>query len=284
MKWLARIGAGIAGLILLCVIGIYVASTVVLHRTYQVPLPKVVADSDSASVAHGRELATTAGCRGCHEADLSGKVFMEAPFVGRLVAPNLTKVVEAADDADLARRIRDGIRPDGRSLMGMPSEMYYHLSDGDIADLIGYLRSAPPREDSLPSTSYGLLGRVGILLGEYPSARDLIDPSVPRVGSDSLYLTRRRGEYLVRTSCPECHGPALEGDGMLTPTLAGAAGYNEDEFVHFVRTGEARGGRQIDSLMIKVALYRLSHFSDEDLREIHRYLTQYVIPDGTTAH
>lgn len=166
--------------------------------------------------------------------------------------------------------------------MGMPSEMFYHLSDSDLADLIGYLRKAPPREDSLPSTSYGILGRVGILLGAYPSARDLIDPSVPRIGDDTLYLTKRRGEYLVYTSCPECHGLALQGDGMLTPSLAGAAGYNSDEFVHFVRTGEARAGRQIDSLMIKVALYRLSHFSDEELREIQRYLAEYVVPDAPT--
>ncbi|MFN8580988.1 MAG: c-type cytochrome [Gemmatimonadaceae bacterium] len=285
MKVLARVLGVLVGLVVVGVGAIYVASTLALHRTYDVPVSAVRADSDSSAVERGRWIARTRGCTGCHGSDLSGTVLVDGDWwVGRLVAPNLTRIAATIDDADLGTRIREGVRPDGRSLIGMPSEMYFHLSDADLSALLAYLHAVPANQDTLPDTRFGILARIALLTGEYRRARDLIDETGPRIGDDSLHLTKRRGEYLVRTSCPECHGVHLEGDGMQVPSLAGAAGYTEDQFVTLVRTGEARDKRQIDSLMIKVAMHRLSQFDDEELREIQRFLRDYSLPPREAAN
>lgn len=95
-------------------------------------------------VEHGRRLSAVLGCSGCHGADLTGQDWSEPGF-GRLWTSNLTRAVEGYSDAQLEATIRNGRRPDGSDLWAMPSHLFTHLSADDMAGVIAYLRSSPPR-------------------------------------------------------------------------------------------------------------------------------------------
>lgn len=280
-----RILAWTAGIVACAVIGvagwIYGASEWRLRKQWPVPATPLKVAIDSVSVARGELVARTRGCTGCHGANLGGQVFFDEPRLARLVPSNLTKVAAAVSDADLARMIRDGVRPDGRALVAMPSEMFYHLSDQDVADLIAYIRTRPVVDDTLPGRDVRILGRLGLVLGEFQTAPELIDRTNPRLGNLPAARGERRGEYLVRTTCPECHGLELEGSPdpvQPIPTLQLAVGYSEQEFLDLVRHGRVKSGRTLD-LMGKVLEGRLRHFSDDDLRAIHSFLVTYRIPE-----
>jgi cytochrome c553 len=278
LKWLA---GTLAILVMAALAWIYGASERELRRRWPVAAEPIAVINDSASMAAGEIVARTRGCTGCHGEQLEGKVFFDEPRVARLVPPNLTRVAGSASDADLARMIRHGIRPDGRALVAMPSEMFSHLSDADVAALIGFIRSRPVVEDTLPEREVRFLGRLGLVLGQFQTAPQLIDHSAPRLGDAPEALTTRRGEYLARTTCPECHGSKLEGaanpGGSRTPSLAGAFAYSEDEFVDLVRHEKVKGGRPLE-LMASVLRGRLRYYSDDDLRAIHRFLMSYRPP------
>ena len=77
----------------------------------------------------------------------------------RYITPNITQVIQHYSDAQLARLLRYGVRPDGTSVVIMPSSMFYNLTDEDLADLIAYLRTVPPVVNTLPSMQIRILGR-----------------------------------------------------------------------------------------------------------------------------
>ncbi|MGB1388885.1 MAG: c-type cytochrome, partial [Paracoccaceae bacterium] len=105
-----------------------------------------------------------AGCGNCHtpmgpngpvwEQDLGGRL-VEKIDAFTAIAPNITPGGRVASwsDAELARAIREGIRPDG-SLIGppMPYAMYRGLSDRDLSAIVAYLRTVPAVEND-PGTS-----------------------------------------------------------------------------------------------------------------------------------
>src|SRR5687768_9830509 len=93
---------------------------------------------DIGKVFHGERLTKVLGCTGCHGAGLQGKRFYE-PY-----ASNLTRDLRAYSDADIEQVIRFGVPKNRRDLWGMPSEIFQHLSDPDMAALIAYLRTFKP--------------------------------------------------------------------------------------------------------------------------------------------
>jgi acetylornithine deacetylase/succinyl-diaminopimelate desuccinylase-like protein len=69
-------------------------------------------------------------------------VFFDQPMLARLVAPNVVRAIKGYSDAELARLLRHGVRPDGRGVAVMPSSTFYHLDD---ADLGGHTPNALPQ-------------------------------------------------------------------------------------------------------------------------------------------
>lgn len=67
--------------------------------------------------------------------------------------------VRAYPDADLARIIRRGVRPDGRTVVVMPSEMFSALTDADLGKILAYLHSEPPRAGPGRKVRVGPLAR-----------------------------------------------------------------------------------------------------------------------------
>jgi cytochrome c553 len=260
--------------LLLAVAGaiVYLVSERLLRKTYAVQGVAVVVPSDSQSVSEGHRLARVRGCSGgCHGADVEGGVFIDNPLLARLVAPNLTAAVRRYSNSDLERIIRRGVRPDGFSVIGMPSEMFTGLTDEDLGDILAYLWSVPPRSGPDPARRLGPVARLAFVAGKLRPAAELVGRATLLTGiwphdGDST----ARGAYLARTSCTECHGLDLRGSDP-APDLRIAAGYSFEAFSGLMRRGQGLGNRELP-LMSSVARQRFSHFTDQELRELYAYL------------
>ncbi len=273
-RWAARGAAGLTLLLVVAVGGVYALSTSRLGREYEAPAhpgPEVAAAAlADPDVAEGERLAAVLGCTGCHEADLGGSVFAEDAAVGRLVAPNLTEAREQMTDQELATLIRHGVRPDGSGVMvAMPSASFAGLADDDMADLLAYLRSVPSEDRALPPTRLGAAIRIYSLIEEL-SVPALVDHAAPHPESAYRSSPAAFGGYLARSICSECHGSDLlgeENDFLVTPSLAVAAAYSEEEFRRLLREGISRTDDELD-LMREVALGRFAHYTDEEISSI----------------
>ena len=167
------------------------------------------------------------GCGNCHtpmgpkgqlmDQELTGRVVYDTDSF-RAVAPNLTPAGRIADwsDAELARAMREGLRPDG-SLIGppMPFMMYRGLSDDDLASIVMFLRSLPATESAelLPASEYRI---------PLPSA---YGPPVDSVTAPPQGVTAEYGAYLAGpvAHCMTCHTP-MGPQGSMADTHLGAGG------------------------------------------------------------
>jgi len=273
LRWLRNLVITLAVLLLLFVVAVYARSEQILRRPYDEPIVTLPVPTDSASIAEGGRLALVHGCRGCHTNTLTGEVLVDDPLLARLVAPNLTASVRHYSDPELVRIIRRGVRPNGRSVWAMASEMYAPLSDADLGRILAYIHSLPEAPGPGPMLHLGPLGRFGVTVGQFTSAAALVRET------DSLTAAgvfpgpgeaNAEGAYLVRTSCTECHGLTLTG-GDSVPDLRIAAGYTLEQFAHFFKTGEALGGRELKT-MSRMARGRFSHLTVSEVAAIHGYL------------
>jgi mono/diheme cytochrome c family protein len=286
LRWLGIGFLSLVILLLLAVVVVYVLAEVKLRHRYAVPSDSVPLPADSLSIAEGFRLAKLRGCSGgCHGDNIEGGMFIDEWWLASLPAPNLTAAVRDYSDAELAGIIRHGVRPDGRSLIGMPSEMFRPLSDADLGRILAYLRSVPPTQGQGRGVSLGPMGRLGMVAGMYnPAAEDVrraeaLTASYP-AASDSLAA----GAYLARTVCTECHGLDLKGrPGESRPDLRIVAGYSLPAFTHLMRTGKALGERDL-KLMSEVARKRFAHFTDAEIGELHRYLIARANQPITPSH
>jgi mono/diheme cytochrome c family protein len=272
------VGLGIGAVLLTALAsGVLVfGSERILDQRHALPPSSFVAMADRDRLAEGERLAHTRGCTGCHGPQLEGRVVMDAPWMGRIVAGNLTRVVRDHDDAELERVIRQGVRKDGRSVWMMPSSMFAHLTDEDLGLIIGYMRSVPPRDGPGSSIEPRLLARLGILLGQLRPEIAYVDPDTrPRAPdpADPLDL----GRYLAMTACIECHGDTLLGDGMGSPPLTIVAAYPPEAFSRLMREGVALGDREL-GMMSGVARFRFAHFNDTEIGALHAYLSGLAAP------
>jgi mono/diheme cytochrome c family protein len=255
-------------------------------------------------VARGAYLVTgPAGCGNCHTPmgpdgfiagqDLGGRL-VEANDMFTAIAPNITPAGHVADwsDAELARAIREGIRPDG-SLIGppMPFTFYRGLSDTDLAAIVAYLRSIPAVENDPGQSAYNI---------PLPPA---YGPPVETVADIPAGVTVEYGEYLAGpvSHCMECHtpmgpmGPMVETDlgrggfefhgpwgisvaSNLTSHEDGLAGYNDAEIATMI----TQGVRPDDSPMFPPMPYGfLANMTGDDLAAIILYLRSLPpLPDA----
>jgi hypothetical protein len=112
-KWIVIVLGGIVSLLLLVSVTVLVLGQKTLNRRYDIARTAPDVRSDSAAIARGGHLARVLGCYTCHGDRLEGIVFIDQPMLGRLIAPNVTRVRDLYDDADferLHRRPRSIIR------------------------------------------------------------------------------------------------------------------------------------------------------------------------------
>jgi mono/diheme cytochrome c family protein len=273
LRWTGTALASLAGLVIVAYAVAYMLSERVLRRTYAIPAVVISAPADPASISEGRRLATVRGCFfGCHGKEAEGRILFDEPIIGRVVAPNLTATVRKYSDAELAVIIRNGIRPDGRSMLIMPAEAFVGLTDEDLARTIAFLRSLPLVAGPGPSVSLGPLGRVGLAVGEFKTVAQLIAETVPPPAATSEDASR--GRYLARTVCASCHGTSLRGASnpdFTSPSLQIVAAYSPEAFTHLLRTGVALAGRNLGE-MSGVARNNLSQLNDAEIAALYSYL------------
>jgi cytochrome c553 len=268
LKWVALGFAGLAGMIFLAVLGVFVGSEAVLHHTYPKAEVKLAAATDPGAAARGAQIARVYGCHDCHGEALTGRLFHDDPKIARITGPNLTLAIARQSDADLARALRLGVASDGRALWIMPSQMLAHLSDAETADLLAYLRTQKPQGEPVKHPiALGPVGRLGAVLGKFAPSKDAIPgPALPDYGPQ---LAEGRG---LARACTECHGQDLKGEAMVnSPDLTIAAAYDLADFERLMRTGVAAGGRKV-GLMSETAVSRFSGWSPAQVSALHEYL------------
>src|SRR5262249_55910936 len=147
-------------------------------------------------------------CPICHGDDLGGTLAFSDAFLGQGYTPNLTAgrggIARHYTDADWVRAIRRGVGRNGRGLIFMPVDHYYHLTDEDLGAVIAYLKSLPPVDNERTALQLNPLARLLIDLGIFGdvvrTARiEHTAPRPPRPADDGAYLIAVAG-------CTFCHG------------------------------------------------------------------------------
>jgi mono/diheme cytochrome c family protein len=243
------------------------------------------------------------GCGNCHTPQGPGGPDMTKELAGgQLViddpmmtaySSNITPAgaVGTWSDAELARAIREGLRPDG-SLIGppMPFSLYKELSDTDLAAIVAFLRTLPPIENDAPKSVYNI---------PLPPA---YGPPVTHVADIPRGPTAEYGRYMAGpiAHCLECHttfgpqGPMYDGhlgQGGFTfpgpwgvsvaPNITngpdGLADYSDTEIAAMITQGVRPDG----SAMLPPMPYPyLAKMTPDDLAALIAYLrTIPALPD-----
>jgi cytochrome c553 len=243
------------------------------HQYADVPLARIAVPHDAGAIAKGKRLATLYGCfNSCHGERMQGLKLYDEPGIARINAPNLTRVVPEYTDAQLERLIRHGVKRDGTSTWIMPSPMFSHMSDEDLANVIAFLRSSPVLDGPMREVTLGYLGRIGIVAGKFKPLASTIARGERHPATADRSDPMTFGRYVVMTTCTECHGQKLQGDDFVkAPSLVVTAGYSESAFRHLMKTGIGLGDRKL-GLMTEVSETRFANFTEEELRAVQTYL------------
>lgn len=294
LRWVGILLGGLVGLVLVAVLVVFLVSNGKLSQAYPKPTETITAPTDAETLARGEYLVNMMGCNECHGANLAGTAFLEDPAFGYLPAPNLTTggIGATYSDTDYANALRHGIRPDGSTLLIMPSEHYYYLNDADTAAIIAYLKSVPPVTDTLGSRNPGPILRMLLATGAFPVQAEVValrEQDAPRPAPVAEGVTVEYGGYLAN-QCIGCHGLDLkggvaQGDGgaeIPTPDITSGgqiANYSQEQFVAAFRTGLRPDGSQISPFMPWATL---GNATDDDLIAMYLYLS--TLPaEGRTA-
>lgn len=257
----------------------------------QVPLGDVAAPSlaaldDATRVERGRYLFLSRGCTECHGVNGAGKVFIDDGHGMRARAPNITPipggVVAAYGEADWARTLRHGVKPDGRPLMIMPSEDYARLTDADLAAMVAFLRQMPAQLGERAELSFPLAVKALYGLGLIGDAASKIDHSLPPQQPVPEAITAEHGRY-VANACMGCHGAQMAGGRIagappdwpaaanLTPAEGSAMQRYPDAqaFAAMLHSGRRPDGSEVSKVMPFLALKELN---DTDVQALYLHL------------
>lgn len=301
-RWLRRTVlavTGIAAALVLAVVGAATYASHVVAKRWDVPAPPIGRATDAALVARGERLFRSA-CFECHadrDGIVSGRRMADVPaFLGTFHSSNLTAHPEAGvggwSDAELARAIRFGIRPDGRGILVMSA--YAGISDEDLSAIIGYMRSGDPMFTPVaatrPAPEVTLVGKLilAAVVGFDPAAK-AAHVTAPPPGPSAEY-----GRYLAEhvVDCWGCHTAGFspsklhgedayaggfelltpDGRSILTSNITpdeetGIGRWSRDEFVRAVREGVRPDGRPV-----RLPMPRYAALSDDELTAIWAHL------------
>jgi mono/diheme cytochrome c family protein len=272
VRWLGRAAAVLAALAVFAAAVIYVMSERSLRRTYPVPSVAIAIPTDPDSIREGERLARVRNCTGCHGKDGHGAVMFDQPMIARIVAPNLTAAVHRYTGAQIATILRNGVRPDGHSVFVMPAETYAALNDADLGRIVAWLQTLPTSVGPNVETAIGPLGRIGLALGEFKTAAELIEQATPPPPAADPQA--QLGRYIATSVCSECHGASLRGASnpdFTSPNLRIVMAYSPEAFTDLLRKGVALGGREL-RVMSPTAREHLAYLTDAEIDSLYVYL------------
>jgi mono/diheme cytochrome c family protein len=284
-KLLKRLLAGFGLVLLVSTLAVVVKFYVLAPKSR--PAREMMAPTNADAIARGRYLVHhVAACVACHskvdetipgEPPVSGMLgagrdFGEFPgYPVHVRAANLTPDRETGlgswTDGEIARATREGVSKDGRPLFPeMPYRTYRQtLSDGEMLDIIAYLRTLAPVKSAALETDVDF--PLSMFLRTAPRPLAASPPPAPPASSKLA-----RGQWILSTaSCHDCHdsvnekmqkveGKELAG-GMRFP-LAGSKGYviapnitadpangigaySDDDLRRAIDEGKAKDGRNL---------------------------------------
>jgi cytochrome c553 len=265
LKWLGYTVGVLVAMLLVGIGTVYAISSSRMSKTYAIKAETVEVPTDPASIARGKHIVEAVGkCQNCHGDDFAGKQVMDAGAFARLTSTNLTPgkggIGGKFTDADYVRAIRHGIGKDGKSLLFMPAEAYYHFSDADLGAIIAYLKTLPAVDAAVPpARSVGPIGRMVYLTTSFPLLpATMVSHDAPRPALVPAGVTKEYGEYLSKSgACTACHGAALSGgdkiDGAVLAanlTPGGEVGkWTEADFTKALREGTRPNGTILSAVM-----------------------------------
>jgi mono/diheme cytochrome c family protein len=211
----------------------------------------------AGKVAHGKRLDTLFACSGCHGPDHTGVNFGEMiPIVEGLWASNISVEMPKLSDAQLERLLREGIHP-SREIYVMPSKQTQFLSARDMAALIAYLRTIPPKGEPTPPPPADFEASVTARLpddywrtlqdGEkrgYHNAQEEVAYFAAHQPPD-LGPQLARGRMIASSVCSSCHGAALDGIGEPAGNIQGALSYDDAAFNRLLTESVDRTGKRV---------------------------------------
>ncbi|MCA1660627.1 MAG: cytochrome c [Novosphingobium sp.] len=289
IRWSAYTAATVLTLALAAAAAITIASQHLLARKYPVR-PERLVRAPAPAVADAPRQARLLGCLSCHGDGLRGNRMFDEAGLGFIVAPNLPRLIRKRSDQQIAAAIRQGVGPDGRPLLVMPSALFSRLTDAQVSALIAWMRGLPAGGAPNLQRRLSLLGRITVLNGDMPRQPELLPLYRERMPPD-LSPEHAPGHYIAATVCAECHGPDLSGgdrphadfnSSWINPTppapdLAIAAAYDLAAFTRLMRTGVAPGERRL-GMMSEVARDDLRLLTDAEIDALHRYLQARAAP------
>jgi mono/diheme cytochrome c family protein len=283
-KWL---GYAFAGILLICLVVygyIYWNIEQRLNKVYPTTTPAIRIPTDSASIARGEHLFVVHGCKDCHGTDLKGRYMANETLIGKVAAQNLTKgkggLPADYSDQDWLRVLKHGVNREGKTLIIMPANETTKLADKDLADIIAYCKSRPPKDNELDKTpelgpvlkTLIAFNKLDLLPAEH------IDHQLTPIAEKKPEASVEYGAYLT-TNCAACHRTNFQGGPPLAPgapevpniTSTGRVGkWSEQEFMQTLRTGITPDGHKIDSTQMPWP--RTREFSDVELKAVRQFL------------
>ncbi|MGE0640868.1 MAG: c-type cytochrome [Thermoanaerobaculia bacterium] len=238
-------------------------------RRHDVPLV-ALRSSRPPDLVEGKRMARIVGCwDGCHGRTGGGGT-EEILGILQASAPPLGSVVPLYTDEELARLVREGVKRDGRSAVGMISYTFWALGDQDLVDIFAHLRAQPAVPAVERRMDLTWEGRKALVSGRWGVSADLVDRSRPRWGDLPQRTPFERGRYLASVTCSECHGLDFHGNPLeRAPSLALLGSYSPEDFHHLIRTAEAPGPRRLDEAMSWVAD---APFTDAEVDALYQFL------------
>lgn len=313
MKKLLKIVGWILALVIVAAAGFYLwagsrvrrlaAETIETHAVdFPVPFPldpdeaKALGLDESAAakvaseraIERGRHLVTARyTCIACHSPNFGGGTMVDAFPIGRLLAPNVTlgdgSRTKAYTPRDWDRIVRHGVKPDGHPAV-MPSEDFQLMSDQELSDIVSYIRSLPPVDNTVPASTLGPLGTVLVALGQmHFSAMVIPSHTSPHpVRPPAAEASAEFGKHLAGV-CTGCHGADLSGGPIkggdpawpparnLTPHATGLAGWTYEQFNAALSESKRPDGTMLREPMTLMAAFGKA-MTDTERRALWAYL------------
>lgn len=274
----------VSGLIVLALIGAAGFWIVTSPTAFALVRGRTFASLNAApNLENGKTIFWAGGCASCHaipnEADrtkLGGGLALPSPF-GTFYAPNISPHlrdgVGSWSAEDFARAMTQGVSPDGRHYFpAFPYTSYQRLSETDLRDLFGFIKTLAPVEDKARDHDVPFPFNIRRLLGGW---KWLFLDGKPFTPNAQMSEALRRGAYLVEGPghCAECHsprnslggivagmrfagGPDPEGKGSvpnITPHETGIKDYSKEDIAGILSTGLKPDGDSVGGGMGSVS-------------------------------
>ncbi|MDR7142924.1 cytochrome c [Rhizobium sp. BE258] len=290
---------------LLCLIGVAVLGGAAFYFiTAPNPLPESHwAGLGEADIKNGEMVFWAGGCVSCHAAPgsqgdaklaLAGGLALKSPF-GTFHVPNISPDEKAGIGAwtlaQFGNAMKRGVGPQGQHLYpSFPYGSYARISDKDVVDLFGYIKTLPKSENVAPPHELPFPYNIRLALGGWKFLYFNDQPRVVLANADDKL---RRGQYLVEGPghCGECHTPrdALggfkpdmwlagapnpEGEGRIpniTPGGQDIGNWSEADIANYLETGFTPDFDSAGGSMTEVQ-QNIAHLPKSDIEAIAAYL------------